>query len=209
MALRIIACIAIGYFLGSWNGAILISRARMHEDIREKGSGNAGMTNFLRNYGGIWTLMVVLIDFGKAIAACLIATLILPQEPTIAKVIAGFAVQLGHIFPMFFRFHGGKGVLCSAAVALMLDWRIFLIAISFFLVLFFLTRYVSLASMLAVSAFAALTVVFLNDQPVVWILILLMASVVIFMHRSNIVRLLKGEERKTYFHKEKNEREAN
>ena len=69
MALRIIACIAIGYFLGSWNGAILISRARMHEDIREKGSGNAGMTNFLRNYGGIWTLMVVLIDFGKAIAA--------------------------------------------------------------------------------------------------------------------------------------------
>lgn len=209
MALRIIACIAIGYFLGSWNGAILISRARMHEDIREKGSGNAGMTNFLRNYGGIWTLMVVLIDFGKAIAACLIATLILPQEPAIAKVIAGFAVQIGHIFPMFFHFHGGKGVLCSAAVALMLDWRIFLIALSFFLVLFFLTRYVSLASMLAVSAFAALTVVFLNDQPAVWILILLMASVVIFMHRSNIVRLLKGEERKTYFHKEKNEREAN
>ena len=209
MALRIIACIAIGYFLGSWNGAILISRARMHEDIREKGSGNAGMTNFLRNYGGIWTLMVVLIDFGKAIAACLIATLILPQEPAIAKGIAGFAVQIGHIFPMFFHFHGGKGVLCSAAVALMLDWRIFLIALSFFLVLFFLTRYVSLASMLAVSAFAALTVVFLNDQPVVWILILLMASVVIFMHRSNIVRLLKGEERKTYFHKEKNEREAN
>ena len=209
MALRIIACIAIGYFLGSWNGAILISRARMHEDIREKGSGNAGMTNFLRNYGGIWTLMVVLIDFGKAIAACLIATLILPQEPAIAKVIAGFAVQIGHIFPMFFHFHGGKGVLCSAAVALMLDWRIFLIALSFFLVLVFLTRYVSLASMLAVSAFAALTVVFLNDQPVVWILILLMASVVIFMHRSNIVRLLKGEERKTYFHKEKNEREAN
>ena len=87
--------------------------------------------------------------------------------------------------------------------------QIFLIALSFFLVLFFLTRYVSLASMLAVIAFAALTVVFLNDQPVVWILILLMASVVIFMHRSNIVRLLKGEERKTYFHKEKNEREAN
>lgn len=208
MVWRIVACVVLGFFFGSWNGAILISRAHMHEDVREKGSGNAGMTNFLRNYGGVWTLMVVLIDFGKAIAACLIATLILPQEPMIAKIVAGISVQLGHIFPIFFRFRGGKGVLCSAAVALVLDWRIFLIAISIFFAIFFLTRYVSLASMIAVIAFAILAIIFLNDQPVVWILVALMAAIVIFMHRSNIVRLAHGNERKTYFHKYKNEREA-
>lgn len=208
MVWRIVACVLLGFFFGSWNGAILISRGKMHEDIREKGSGNAGLTNFLRNFGGLWTLMVVLIDFGKAIAACLIATLILPDEPMLAKAISGLAVQLGHIFPVFFRFHGGKGVLCSAAVALLLDWRIFLIAISLFIAIFFLTRYVSLASMLAVIAFAVLTIIFLNDQPIVWILVALMAGVVVFMHRSNIIRLARGEERKTYFHKYKNEREA-
>ena len=209
MVWRIAACIVLGYFFGGLNGAILISHARMHEDVREKGSGNAGLTNFLRSYGGIWTLVVVLIDFGKAIAACLIAALIIPQEPMLAKIIAGLSVQIGHIFPIFFRFRGGKGVLCSAAVALALDWRIFLIAISVFIALFFLTRYVSLASMIAVTVFAILSVIFLYDQPIVWILVLVMAAVVIFMHRSNIVRLAQGKERKTYFHKYKNEREAN
>lgn len=208
MVWRIVACVVLGFFFGSWNGAILISRARMHEDVREKGSGNAGLTNFLRSYGGVWTLMVVLIDFGKAIAACLIATLILPQEPMLAKIVAGVSVQLGHIFPLFFRFRGGKGVLCSAAVALMLDWRIFLIAISLFIAIFFLTRYVSLASILAIISFPILAVIFLNDQPVVWILVALMSVIVIFMHQSNIVRLVHGNERKTYFHKYKNEREA-
>lgn len=207
MVWRIIACVVLGFVFGGWNGAILISRAKMHEDVREKGSGNAGLTNFLRNYGSWWTLAVIVIDFGKTVLACLIAVLILPDQPVLAKVIAGFGVQLGHIFPVFFNFQGGKGVLCSAAVGLMLDWRIFLISIALFFAVFFLTRYVSLASMLSMIAFAALTIVFFADQPAVWILVTLMAAVVIFMHRSNILRLMQGGERKTYFHKYKNERE--
>ena len=209
MVWKVLACIVVGFLFGGWNGAILISRLKMHEDVRKKGSGNAGLTNFLRSYGGWATLLVVVIDFGKTIAACLIARLILPEEPLFAKMVAGVAVQIGHIFPAYFGFQGGKGVLCSGAVGLMLDWRIFLIAIAVFFIVFFLTRYVSLASMLGMIVFSVLAVIFYTEQPIIWGLVILMTVIVIFMHRSNISRLIHGKERKTYFHKYKNEREAN
>ncbi len=208
MALRIIACIVLGWFFGGWNGAILVSRAKMHEDVRAKGSGNAGLTNFLRSYGGAATLLVLLIDVGKTVAACLIATLILPQDKTFAKVLAGFAVQIGHIFPVFFGFHGGKGILCAGIAALVTDWRIFAIAFPMFLIVFFATRYVSLASVTGMLAMGVLFVVFHAGQPQVWSIGVAMAALAIFMHRSNIVRLCKGTERKTHFHKAKNEEEA-
>lgn len=209
MLWKVLACIVVGFLFGGWNGAILISRLKMHEDVRKKGSGNAGLTNFLRSYGGWATLLVVVIDFGKTIAACLIARLILPEEPLFAKMVAGVAVQIGHIFPAYFGFQGGKGVLCSGAVGLMLDWRIFLIAITVFFAVFFLTRFVSLASMLGMIVFSVLAVIFYTEQPIIWGLVILMTVIVIFMHRSNISRLIHGKERKTYFHKYKNEREAN
>ena len=208
MALRIIACIVLGWFFGGWNGAILVSRAKMHEDVRAKGSGNAGLTNFLRSYGGAATLLVLLIDVGKTVAACLIATLILPQDKTFAKVLAGFAVQIGHIFPVFFGFRGGKGIACAGIVALITDWRIFVIAFPLFLIVFFVTRYVSLASITGMLAMGVLFVVFHTGQPQVWGVGVAMAALAIFMHRSNIVRLCKGTERKTHFHKAKNEEEA-
>ncbi len=208
MALRIIACIVLGWFFGGWNGAILVSRAKMHEDVRAKGSGNAGLTNFLRSYGGAATLLVLLIDVGKTVAACLIATLILPQDKTFAKVLAGFAVQVGHIFPVFFGFRGGKGIACAGIVALITDWRIFVIAFPMFLIVFFVTRYVSLASITGMLAMGVLFVVFHAGQPQVWSVGVAMAALAIFMHRSNIVRLCKGTERKTHFHKAKNEEEA-
>ena len=208
MALRIIACIVLGWFFGGWNGAILVSRAKMHEDVRAKGSGNAGLTNFLRSYGGAATLLVLLIDVGKTVAACLIATLILPQDKTFAKVLAGFAVQIGHIFPVFFGFRGGKGIACAGIVALITDWRIFVIAFPMFLIVFFATRYVSLASVTGMLAMGVLFVVFHAGQPQVWSVGVAMAALAIFMHRSNIVRLCKGTERKTHFHKAKNEEEA-
>ncbi|MBQ3356533.1 MAG: glycerol-3-phosphate 1-O-acyltransferase PlsY [Oscillospiraceae bacterium] len=209
MVWKILACIAIGYLIGGVNGAILISRLKMHEDVREKGSGNAGLTNFLRSYGGWATLLVVLIDFGKTILACWLATLLLPEDKPLATMIAGAATQIGHIFPVYFGFHGGKGVLCSAAVALMLDWKIFLIAISVFILIFFLTRFVSLGSILGVIAFSVLAVIFYFDRPLIWGLVVLMALIVIVLHRANISRLLHGKERKTYFHKYKNERAGN
>ena len=209
MVWKILACIAIGYLIGGVNGAILISRLKMHEDVREKGSGNAGLTNFLRSYGGWATLLVVLIDFGKTILACWLATLLLPEDKPLATLLAGAATQIGHIFPVYFGFHGGKGVLCSAAVALMLDWKIFLIAISVFILIFFLTRFVSLGSILGVIAFSVLAVIFYFDRPLIWGLVVLMALIVIVLHRANISRLLHGKERKTYFHKYKNERAGN
>ena len=91
----------LGYLFGNLNGAILISRLVKHEDVRTHGSGNAGLTNFLRSYGGAVTLIVVLIDFGKTVAACLLATLFLPRDPLLAKIVAGAGVQLGHVFPVF------------------------------------------------------------------------------------------------------------
>lgn len=208
MTLRIIACVVLGWFFGGWNGAILISRAKMHEDVRSKGSGNAGLTNFLRSYGGAATLLVLLIDVGKTVAACLIAALILPQDKTFAKVLAGFAVQVGHIFPVFFGFHGGKGIACAGVVALITDWRIFVIAFPLFLIVFFATRYVSLASITGMLAMGVLFVVFHAGEPQVWSLGVAMAALAIFMHRSNIVRLVKGTERRTHFHRAKNEEEA-
>lgn len=208
MALRIIACVILGWFFGCWNGAILISNAKMHEDVRSKGSGNAGLTNFLRSYGGAATLLVLLIDVGKTVAACLIAMLILPQDKTFAKILAGFAVQIGHIFPIFFGFRGGKGIACAGVVALITDWRIFAIAFPLFLIVFFTTRYVSLASVTGMLAMGVLFVLFHAGEPQVWSLGVAMAALAIFMHRSNIVRLVKGTERKTHFHRAKNEGEA-
>lgn len=204
MALRILACAVVGYLLGTLNGAIVISKLLHHEDVRTKGSGNAGMTNFLRSYGGANTLLVVLIDAGKMVAACFLAAWICPQEASVAKMVAGTAVQLGHIFPVFFGLHGGKGILCSGALAIVMDWRIFAVAFSLFLIVFFLTRYVSLGSIVAATAYGVMFVVCFPSQPIVQALGVFMGAFAIFMHRSNIQRLLKGEERKTHLHKSKN-----
>ncbi len=204
MVFRLIACIVMGYLLGSLNGALVVSKIGMHEDVREKGSGNAGLTNFHRSYGGWGTLLVIVIDLGKMVGACLLAKLILPEHPDFAKMLAGFFVQLGHIFPLYFRFRGGKGILCSAALAAVMDWRIFAIIMAVFLILFFATRYVSLGSILAAVAFAVCFCVFFPEHPWIWGMATVMAAMAIFMHRGNIQRLLKGEERKTHFHKSKN-----
>lgn len=204
MVWKILGCLLLGFFFGGWNGAIIVSRLRMHEDVREKGSGNAGLTNFLRSYGGWATLLVVGIDFGKTVAACLIATLIFPEQKALAKMLAGLAVQIGHIFPMYYGFQGGKGVLCSAAVALVMNWRIFAIDFPLFVLVFFITRYVSLGSLIAAIGYSVLFVLFFPKQPEIWILAIGMSLIMIFMHRSNIGRLLHGQERKTHFHKEKN-----
>lgn len=196
----------LGYLFGNLNGAILISRLVKHEDVRTHGSGNAGLTNFLRSYGGAVTLIVVLIDFGKTVAACLLATLFLPRDPLLAKIVAGAGVQLGHVFPVFFGFHGGKGILCGAAIALVTDWRVFAIAMPVFILLFFATRLVSLASLTAVACFGVLYAVFYPARPEIWIITICEAAFAFVMHRGNIVRLLHGLERKTYFHRAKNER---
>lgn len=201
MAWRIAACIAAGYLLGCLNGAILVSHVLLREDVRSKGSGNAGLTNYLRNYGGWATALVALIDLAKTVLACLIGMWLLPADPALGKMIAGAAAQIGHIFPLYYGFHGGKGIVCAGAIALMMDWRIFLILFGIFLIIFLATKLVSLASITASVCYAAAFILFYHNHPWVAVLGVEVAALAIFMHRSNIVRLLRGQETKTYLKK--------
>ena len=200
----LVAAGLIGYLLGCLNGAIVISRLFKHEDIREKGSGNAGLTNFMRNYGGFVTLLVILIDMGKVFLSGWIASLICPEQKDVAMMLAGVCAMVGHMFPVFFGFRGGKGILSGGAVALMMDWRIFVIGFSLFLIVVIITHYVSLGSIFGTTAFAVGFVIFFPGQPWIYILGGVIAALAIFMHRGNISRLIHGEERKTYLIKNKN-----
>ena len=106
-----ILIVVIGYALGNLNGALMISKLLMHDDVRSHGSGNAGLTNFFRTYGGFQSLLVIAIDILKCVAACVIAGLILPDQMLHAKMVAGVATIFGHSYPAAAGFRGGKGIL--------------------------------------------------------------------------------------------------
>ena len=196
----------VSYFLGCINGSVMTSHFVIHDDVRQHGSGNAGLTNFYRTYGAKYALMVIAFDMGKTVVACLIGGYMfhsLLGDWTLGLLIAGIGCELGHMFPVFFGFRGGKGILSSAALAIMMDWRIFVIGFSLFLIIVFATHYVSLGSILAATAYAVLFVIFFPGQPWIWSIAIAMAVLAIFMHRSNIARLLHGTETKTYLLKSK------
>ena len=192
-----------GYVLGNFNGAILISKLVLREDVRTHGSGNAGLTNFFRSYGGFLTLAVLAIDVLKAVAAALLGGWLLGRfagNPELGKMVGGSFAVIGHMFPVFFQFRGGKGVLSSAALAGAMDWRILTVILLVFLVAVVLTRYVSLGSCLGAVAF---TPAFVWCYPGQWDLIvmaLVLSLLALFMHRKNIQRLLSGTERRLSFH---------
>ena len=186
------------YFLGNHNGAICVS-LMMGDDVRSHGSGNAGLTNFIRNYGANRAFLVIAIDVFKAILACHLGALVLgPLGYRLeGMTLAGVFVMLGHDFPALQGFRGGKGILSGWFVAFTIDWRIgALIGIVFFAA-YFLTKYVSLGSVLAAATFGIGFVIFHHDNLLVMIGGLIMSALTIFMHRGNITRLIKGEERKT------------
>lgn len=196
-----ILIVVLGYWLGNINGAILISKLMMHDDVRTHGSGNAGLTNFFRTYGGFQSLLVIALDAGKCVAACLIARDILNEQALLATMVAGFAVILGHSYPAAAGFRGGKGIMCGAALAACADWRVFVLILAVFVATVVLTKYVSLGSVLAALAFAGGFLFFhWGDWPVC-ILATVTAAFVIYRHWSNIVRLIKGTESKLNFHK--------
>ena len=199
MWLAILITVLAGYLLGNLNGSVCISALVAHDDVRSHGSGNAGLTNFIRNYGVSSALFVILIDAGKATIACLVGGLILAPHGYWLEglTLGGLSVMLGHDFPALLGFKGGKGILSGLFIALAVDWRVALIILAVFAAVYFTTRYVSLGSVLAGTAFGISFVVFHNDNPYVMVCGLVMAALTIFMHRSNIVRLIKGEERKT------------
>lgn len=198
MWLSILAAVLVGYMLGNLNGSVCVS-AMMHDDVRAHGSGNAGLTNFIRNYGAGRSLLVILIDAGKATLACLAGGLLLrPYGLYTEGVMAGgLAVMLGHDFPALLGFKGGKGILSGLFIALIADWRIALMILAVFAVFYLTTQYVSLGSVLAAVAFGIGFVLRHNSEPVVMTCGIVMAALTVFMHRSNILRLIRGEESKT------------
>ena len=199
MVLPILIILAAGYLLGNLNGAVLISRLIAREDVRTKGSGNAGLTNFTRNYGSKSSIFVILIDMGKAVAACLLGGLLMKQYGLYEEGVAlgGLAVILGHDFPALLGFKGGKGILSGVTVALMMDWRLGLLVFGIFLVAYLLTHYVSLGSVLSSGSFGFFYAWVHPERPFPIIVGFFLSALLVWMHRANIGRLIRGEERKT------------
>ena len=208
MAAYIIVAI-IAYLIGSVNFSILISKKMAGFDVREKGSGNAGTTNMLRSVGKKAAAITLICDILKGVVSIVIAIIVgnivknLDRE--LLLQIAGIAVVIGHTFPIFFGFKGGKGVATSLGVLLMSNWQIGLICLVFALVLMALTRMVSLGSCGAAVLFPVLTL-FINQHYTVltegksgrvyFVYSVILAIIVLYNHRSNIKRILKVTENK-------------
>ena len=200
----VLITVLTGYMLGNLNGAVLVSAIFANEDVRKHGSGNAGLTNYIRNYGASTGLLVILIDGLKAIMACLVGKLIFnDMDPMLGGTLGGLGVMLGHTFPAMLAFRGGKGILSGFCVAMTLDWRIGLMILGFFLVFYLTTQYVSLGSVMGAAGFAVAFLVFHYNNLPVAIIGFFMGALAVYMHRGNIVRLVKGEERKTNLFKGK------
>lgn len=207
--LKLVGIAVFAYLLGSLSFSIIASNILGKGDLRKKGSGNAGLTNALRT-GGTWVAILTLIgDSLKGVGAVLGAKWTMASDPTPNAVkwgmcVAALAVVFGHIFPIFFRFHGGKGVLTTAAVLVLLDWRVFLILLGVFLTVFIISGVVSLSSLCAVALLPGLTLAFRfkTFYPSIIFTSLLTVTIIIG-HRDNIVRIINGTEKKLFHKKEK------
>lgn len=187
----------LGYLLGSISGSITISRLFYKDDIRKFGSGNAGTTNVLRTYGKKKAALTMLVDFGKTFAAVLIGRWLIGD---FAVAVAGTAVTLGHAYPIYYGFKGGKAAACSAACILMLDVRLFVVAAIIFFGSFFIKRIVSVSSLLVAFTLPFTTWFRFRDiigTPVgnsYIIFAIYICVFVTYLHRSNIKRILNGTE---------------
>ena len=204
-ALILLGAAALCHLPGGLNGAIIASNVFYGDDVREHGSGNAGLTNFYRTYGAKYAWCVILVDMGKAaISAALGAWIFGPLGVVFGKYFAGFFCIVGHMFPLLYRFKGGKGILCSGMTLILLNWRVALVCWGTFLLLWAATKYVSLGSVCAAVALPVITWVVYrgNDSfAAIFALSLLMAAMVLWAHRGNIQRLLSGTESKFEWHK--------
>ncbi len=193
----------LSYFFGCFNGSFMVSHFIIRDDVRKHGSGNAGLTNFYRTYGAKYALLVIACDMGKTVAACLLGSFFfrcLGWDGTLGTLLAGLGCELGHIFPVFYGFRGGKGILSGGTLVLLLNWRVAAVAWALFLLLWLTTRYVSLASITATCS-APITVYFVYaHNPIYTGLCLAVAALVVWCHRENIQRLLHGREKKFKWH---------
>lgn len=190
------------YLLGCFNGAVIVSKYILRDDVRNHGSGNAGLTNFHRTFGGGLTFVVILCDVLKAVIAVLLGSWLFRGDPVLGKYFAALFCLLGHMFPCMFRFKGGKGILSGGAIALMIDWRIALVVWGGFLILVILTRFVSLGSLWAGASFPFVSWYCYPESRAV-VLAFLCGGLVVWQHRANIKRLLSGTENKFSLHRKK------
>lgn len=203
VAFAVLLVMLLSYFFGCFNGSFMVSHFIIRDDVRKHGSGNAGLTNFYRTYGAKYALLVIACDMGKTVAACLLGSFFfrcLGWDGTLGTLLAGLGCELGHIFPVFYGFRGGKGILSGGTLVLLLNWRVAAVAWALFLLLWLTTRYVSLASITATCS-APITVFFVYGHN--WLytgLCLAVAALVVWCHRENIQRLLHGTEKKFKWH---------
>ena len=192
MVIKLILAGVVGYLIGSISWAVIMSRIFAKEDVRERGSGNAGATNVARVYGLGPGALTFLADFAKTCASMLLGRLIAGD---MGYLLAGASCIVGHCWPVFFGFVGGKGVSVGASIGLMLDWRLFLCLVLVFGIMALLFRRASVASISCGVSFPIIQLV-LGMRGWELALGIFAGALVVFMHRSNIVRLIKGEEPK-------------
>ena len=200
----------IAYLIGSVNFSVILSKKMAGFDVREKGSGNAGSTNMLRSVGKKAAAITLICDILKGVIsiaiAIIVGSIVKNLDKELLLQIAGIAVVIGHTFPIFFGFKGGKGVATSLGVLLMTNWKIGLICLVFALVLMAVTRMVSLGSIGAAVLFPVL-VLFIHTNFTIsegssyFVYSVILAAIVIFNHRANVQRILNGTENKLSFKK--------
>lgn len=203
MVFTVALTLLVSYLLGCFNGSVMTSHFIIRDDVRQHGSGNAGLTNFYRTYGARYALCVIICDMGKTVLACLIGGYLMHWvvgDWTLGLLIAGIGCELGHMFPVFFGLRGGKGILSGGVLVLMLDWRVALIAWGLFAVLWLTTRYVSLGSIAATASMPVSVFLLMGHNWLYTVLSAAVAALVIWCHRGNIQRLLTGTEKKFQWH---------
>ena len=206
----------IAYLIGSINFSVILSKKMAGFDVRQKGSGNAGTTNMLRSVGKKAAAITLICDILKGVVsigiAILVGYLFNAQNKSILVQIAAIAVVIGHTFPIFFGFKGGKGVATSLGVLIMTNWQIGLICLAIAIIIMAITKMVSLGSCMAAIAFPLLTYfaanIFENAYTVkegssYFVYSIILAVIVLFNHRSNIKRIITGKENKLSFKKER------
>ena len=220
--IMLIIALVVSYLIGSINFALIVSKIFVKKDVRKMGSGNAGMTNVIRTVGIVPGIITFVGDFGKGLAAPLIAKFLLfpyiaenaPDfianflTPEYGVYFCGFLCIIGHAYPIFFGFRGGKGVSTSIAVLFCINWIVATFVLTTFLVLFLITKIISIGSVLGAVEFPIFNFLInynkgLDTIELVYIVVLsaLIASLVFLKHKDNIIRLNKGEEKQLSSHK--------
>ena len=196
---KLIFCIIIAYFLGNISGGMIFGKLLFNKDIRDYGSKNAGTTNALRVFGIKAGALTFIVDVLKSLLACFIGMKLLGLN---GVLLAGIFVVIGHNWPIVLNFKGGKGIASSFGFIIFLDYKIAIVAIILFITIVVLTKYISLGSILTTTLVLPISYIFFKYRNIYVLLTLLfLASLSIYRHKSNIVRLINGNENKINFKK--------